>query len=182
MKTRAIVAMAAVLVVAGAAYVIFGRPDPAPVLEPPPYVWKVEMLELDRVAIALPRAGKAESWVRHEDKYWYFDLPDGPQVSRHRWGGGIPAILSGPRSTRVITRDATDEQLALYGLIDPRMTISLGTETGDEIDVEVGDATPTGQNYYIKRVGSRDVFSVDYTWYDVLERLVNEPPYPGSGE
>ncbi len=177
MRLRTILIMVAVLVALGVMYVVSKRGEPEGAPETPPYVWKVEMLELERIAIALPPLGKTESWVKHADKYWYFDRPDGPQVDIHRWGGGIPLILSGPRANRVITADATDEELAIYGLQTPRMTISLSTERGEKIDLEVGDPTPTGQNYYIKLSGARDVYSVDYTWYDVLERLVIDPPY-----
>ena len=176
-RHRIIFIMAAVLAALGVAYLVFrpGRTEAAP--ETQPYVWKVQMLELQRIAIALPPLGKAESWVKHADKYWYFDRPDGPRVDNHRWGGGIPLLLSGPRASRVITADATDEQLAAYGLQKPRMTISLSTERGEKVDLEVGDLAPTGQSRYIRRSGSRDVYSVDYTWYDVLERLVMDPPY-----
>ncbi|GAG36527.1 unnamed protein product, partial [marine sediment metagenome] len=31
--------------------------------------------------------------------------------------------------------------------------------------------------FYVQAPGSNDVALVDYTWYEVLERLVKEPPY-----
>jgi hypothetical protein len=176
-RLRIILIMAVVVVGLGVAYLVSRRGTPEPAPQTPPYVWKVEMLELERIAIALPPLGKAESWVRHADKYWYFDRPDGPRVDIHRWGGGIPVLLSGPRANRVIAADATDEELSSYGLDPPRMTVSLSTERGEEINLEVGTLTPTGQNRYIRIAGSRDVYSVDYTWYDILERLVTDPPY-----
>jgi hypothetical protein len=176
-RRRTVLIMAAVLVAIGVAYLVSRRGEPKPASETPPYVWKVEMLTLERIAIALPPLGKTESWVKHADKYWYFDRPDGPRVDVHRWGGGIPVLLSGPRANRVIASDATDEELAGYGLQKPRMTVSLSTERGEKIDLEVGDLTPTGENRYIRLSGARDVYSVDYTWFDVLERLVIDPPY-----
>jgi hypothetical protein len=182
MRLRAILIMAAIMAAVGVAYLVFRPSRPETAAETPPYVWKVQMLDLQRIAIALPPLGKAESWVKHEDKYWYFDRPDGPQVDIHRWGGGIPLLLSGPRASRVITAGATDEQLEAYGFRTPRMSISLSTDKGRDIDLEVGDLTPTGQSHYVRLSGSRNVYSVDYTWYDVLERLVTEPPYAAESD
>ncbi len=130
------------------------------------------------MAISLPADGKREAWVKHEDKYWYFDQPDGPKVNMKRWGGGIPLLLSGPGANRSIAENATDEQLEIYGLKNPKMKMNLVLENEDSIGVEVGDRTLDGQAYYIKLIDSRAVYTVDFTWYDVLERLVLDPPYP----
>jgi hypothetical protein len=97
-----------------------------------------------------------------------------------RWGGGIPLLLSGPGAERLIASESTDEQLQMYGLEDPKMKIDLTLENEDTINIEVGDRTPDGQACYIKLVKSNDVYTVHYTWYEVLERLVLEPPYPES--
>jgi hypothetical protein len=36
---------------------------------------------------------------------------------------------------------------------------------------------PNAAYYYVQAPGTRDVALVDYTWYDVLAKLVHEPPY-----
>jgi hypothetical protein len=179
-STRSVIVLAALLVAAGAVYLVTRRSPPDPV-EAPARLWEVEMLDLNRVSIALPRQGLAQVWVKHEDKHWYFDEPDGRRVSDGRWGGGIPAILSGPRPSRAIARDVSDGLMEVYGLSPPRMTIRLETARGQEVALDVGDATPTGRDHYVRLVDSRDVYTVDYTWYDVLERLVTEPPYEAPG-
>jgi len=166
----------------GVVFFISSLPNPEPQPEPRPFVWSVEMDDLKRMAISLPSAGKSEAWVKHEDKYWYFDKPEGPKVNMKRWGGGIPLLLSGPGAERLIADDATDEQLEIYGLKDPKMKMNLVLENEDTIDIEVGDRTLDGQAYYIKLLHSRAVYTVDFTWYDVLERLVLEPPYPEPEE
>ena len=56
--------------------------------------------------------------------------------------------------------------------------IELTLENEDIINIQVGDSTPDRQGYYIKLQPSRDVYTVDYTWFDVVERLVLDPPYP----
>ncbi|GAI82641.1 unnamed protein product, partial [marine sediment metagenome] len=45
------------------------------------------------------------------------------------------------------------------------------------LNIAVGDRTPDDINYYVQAPNSNDVCLVDYTWYEVLERLVKEPPY-----
>jgi len=180
MKLRTILIMGGILVALGLFFYISSRPEPEPTVEPRAFVWSVEMEELKHMAISLPPEGKNEAWIKHEDKYWYFDKPEGPKVNMKRWGGGIPLLLSGPGAERLIASDSTDEQLRMYGLEDPKMKIDLTLENEDTINIEVGDSTPDGQACYIKLVKSNDVYTVHYTWYEVLERLVLEPPYPES--
>jgi hypothetical protein len=178
---RAVLVLLVVLAALGGVLYLTTRPKPAPLVQERPYVWLVDMLELAKMAISLPPEGKTEQWVKHPDQYWYFDAPQGPKVDMKRWGGGIPLILSGPASNRRIVASATDEQLSLYGLVNPRMRIALTLKTGQTINIVVGDGTPDQQAHYIKLVDSREVFTVDSTWYDVLARLVLDPPYPAPG-
>ena len=95
MKLRTILIMVGALIVLGVAFYFSSRPEPAEPVEPQYFVWDVEMDELQTMAIALPRDDMRESWVKHEDQYWYFDEPDGPKVDMQRWGGGVPLLLSG---------------------------------------------------------------------------------------
>ena len=182
MKLRTILIMAAALIALVVVFFIVSRPAAPPPEELRPFVWKIETDELRKIAITLPKEGKSEVWVRHDDQYFYFDQPDGPKVNMRRWGGGIPLLLSGPGANRLIAEEATDEQLKVYGLDDPKMRMALTLDNGDTINIEVGDRTPDQKSYYIKHVGSRKIFTVDYTWYDVLERLVLAPPYPEPDE
>lgn len=179
---RAVLVMLAVAAVLGGVYYLTSRPRPAPPVQARPYVWLVDMAELQKMTISLPPQGMSETWVKHQDQYWYFDKPQGPKVDMKRWGGGIPLILSGPASNRRIVEGATDQQLSLYGLATPRMRITLALKTGQTINILVGDSTPDQQACYVKLVDSREVYTVDATWYGVLERLVLDPPYPVSGE
>ena len=183
MRIGSILTLLAILIALGV-YFLFFRPT-EPVLPPPeprPFVWSVDMEELQHMVLSLPQEGKTEEFVKHEDRYWYFDNPPGPKVDMDRWGGGIPLILSGPGAERLIAKDATEEQLAVFGFTAPKMEISLTLDNEDIINIEVGDNTPDGQAYYVKLVDSKDVYTVDYTWYNVLKRLVTEPPYPPPEE
>ena len=139
------------------------------------------MEELQHMVISLPREDKSEAFVKvkEEDKFpWYFDDPQRSDVNTERWGGGIPLILSGPGADRRIAKDATEEKLAEFGFTEPKMEIALTLENGDVLNIAVGDSTPDGSTYYVKLVNSNNVYTVDYTWYEVFEGLVLDPPYP----
>ena len=177
MKVGSILALLIILVALGV-YFLFFRPIPPP--EPPPepryLVWYVNFKELQHIVINLPQEDMSESFVKHEDRQWYFDEPEEPKADPQYWGG-IALILSGPGADRLIAADATEERLAAFGLTQPRMEIVLTLENDDIVHIEVGDSTPVGDVYYVKLANSTDVYTVDHTWYDVLERLVLEPPY-----
>ena len=183
MRLRSILVL--VVVLAGAVAIYFAtRPVevPPPRADPMEFVWYFEMEELQHIRIDLPNLDKTEKFLKHEDRQWYFDDPTGPKVDRARWGGGIPLILSGPGAERPITKDATDEQLAVYGFTQPLMLLTLTKEDGEIVRIEVGDEVPDGHAHYVRLAGSDNVYIVDATWYQVLERIVLEPPYPPEEE
>jgi hypothetical protein len=183
MKLRTVLVMAAVLIALGVVYAVSRRkPEPPQPEIPRMFVWSVDMEEIAKIGVSLPRQGKSQAWVKHEDRYFYFDEPDGSVVDMTRWGGGIPLLLSGPAAVRIITEQATDQQLEIYGLDDPAMRIHLTLDNGEILLIDIGNGTPDGRAYYIRRLDSQDVYTVDYTWYEVIERLVLDPPYPEPGE
>ena len=182
MRGRSLFIMLGVVAALGVVLYMTMRPKAVPPVEPRPYVWLVDMGDLWRMSISLPSQGKSETWIKHEDQYWYFDKPQGPKVDMQRWGGGIPLILSGPGSNRRSSASASDAQLSIYGFGNPQMRITLAVKGGNTINIVVGDTTPDHHAYYIKQVGSREVFTVDSSWYDVLSRLVLDPPYPPPGQ
>jgi hypothetical protein len=136
------------------------------------------MDDLQRIEISLPKSEKSQAWDKHEDRYFYFDEPNGCKVDMQRWGGGIPLLLSGPGAERRLFQNASDDKIAELGFNTPSLKATL-TLTGNNIyNVEVGDSTPSGQAYYIRLAEYRDIYTVDISWYQVVERLITEPPYP----
>ncbi len=181
MRLRNILILLAILIGLGGYFYFFNTSEPPPEKEEPRvFLWNIRMDEIEHIEIRLPREDKSEAFVKisQEDKFpWYFDDPQRSEVDMARWGGGIPLLLSGPGAERVIARNATEEKLAEFGLAQPQMEITLTLEDGDILNIKVGDKTPDGINYYVQVPGSNDVALVDYTWYEVLERLIKEPPY-----
>lgn len=174
---KRIVALAVVLLgLAGAFLVLRQEAEPvATGTEERPEIWSIDMRELQALKISLPRAALSESWTKGSDEQWYFDTPDAAPVDPGRWGGGIPLMLSGPQGDLVIGPEGADDP-AVFGLDAPEMILKLTVRAGTEIGIDVGDPTPDGQAYYLRRQGMPEVYAIDRVWVDVLRRLVTEPP------
>jgi hypothetical protein len=178
LKLRAIIVLAVIAAVLGVTFYAVSRPQPTTPEEPRPFVWDFEMDALVHIELSLPKTGQVVSFLKHEDRYFYFDVSNGSKVDMERWGGGIPLILSGPGAERRLVVDATAKQLEEYGFTTPTIKIKLRLNDEKLYNVELGDATPSGQAYYIRLAELKDIYTVDYTWYDVISRLITEPPFP----
>jgi hypothetical protein len=180
LKIRNIVILLAIFAVLGGVYWAVSRPGPATPKVPKEYVWDIDQEEIDKITLSLPRENLSQSFVRikNEDKFpWFFDDANHTPVDTDRWGGGIPLLLSGPGADRVISQSTSPETLAEYGLTQPKLLIKLLLTDGATMEIPVGDQTPDGNNYYVQAPGTTAVATVDYTWYDVLSKIVTDPPY-----
>ena len=185
MKLRNIIVLVVVFIaLGGVAFYFANRTEPvAETEEPQVFVWRIDMDEIQHIAVQLPREGKGESFVKisgGDNSAWYFDNAQHSTVDTARWGAGIPLLLSGPQAGRIVAENASSETLAEYGLDQPLMEITLTLNDKSTLDIRVGDRTPSGGFYYVQAPGSNAVALVDYTWYDALARLVTEPPYAST--
>ncbi|MFC1860237.1 DUF4340 domain-containing protein [Chloroflexota bacterium] len=180
MRLRSILILLVILLALGG-YFYFTRDSEPPTRgEPRLFVWDIEIDEIEHIEIRLPREGKSEAFIKisKDNEFpWFFDDAEKSLVDVARWGGGIPLLLSGPGANRVIAEDATEEQLNEYGIARPQMEIVLMLEDESVLNIAVGDRTPDGGSFYVRAPESNSICLVDYTWYEVLERLVKEPPY-----
>ena len=184
MRLKSILVLLVILLAVGGYFYLSDTSEPSEDPEPKVFVWGVDMLDIQRVEIQLPHEGESETFIKigPEDEFpWYFDNSQNSPVDMERWAG-VPLILSGPGADRMIAQDATEEKLVEYGLAQPQMKIILTIADETVLNVGIGDKTPDDTNYYVQGPGSSDVYLVDYTWYDVLERLVKEPPYVDSSD
>ena len=53
---------------------------------------------------------------------------------------------------------------------------------GKTIQIDVGDSTPDAQGFYVRLRHAKAIYTVHESWYHVMERLVEEPPYPDPEE
>lgn len=177
MKFKSILILVIILAVAGVTFLIVKLPNnETPDNGSLSYVWNFDMETIQHITLTLPREEKSESFIKLGD-YFYFDNPGGLQVDPDRWGGGIPLLLSGPGADRLISRDTADVKLTEYGFTQPSLVAVITLTDGSDYVVELGDSNPSGTTYYIRLAESRDVYIVAKEWYDVLVRLVTEPPY-----
>ena len=180
MRLQNILTLLIILLVFGGIYYFINVPEPYEKPDPQMYIWDIEMEDIEHITLSLPREGLSESFIKisKEDTFpWYFDDEEKSEVDRERWGGGIPLLLSGPGADRVIAEDAPPEKLAVFGLDNPSMQITLILTDGKIMNIDVGDATPTLQTYYVRAPNTNDVAIVDSSWYDILSGIVTEPPY-----
>ncbi len=185
MRLQNILILLIILFVIGGGYYFYNAPKALETPEAQIFVWQIEMEDIQHIEISLPREFKSQKFIKieEEDKFpWYFDDAERSPVDTERWGGGIPLLLSGPGAGRIITEDASPEKLTEFGLTRPKMEIILTLTGGYLMNIIVGDATPNGAYYYVQAPHTNNVALVDYTWYDVLERLVLEPPYASQAE
>ncbi len=178
MRLRNILILFAILLALGGYFYFSSGSEPPPQSEPRVFLWDIEMGEMQHIEIRLPREDKSVAFVKisQEDKFpWYFDDPQRSEVDVARWG--IEFLLTGPGAERVIAENATPEKLAEFGLAQPQMEITLTLKDGDILNITLGDRTPDGDAFYVQVQDSNDVYLVVYNWYEVLERLVKEPPY-----
>jgi hypothetical protein len=181
LRLRNILILLVILLGLGGAYYFINSPEPPESKEPRYYAWLIEMDDILHIEISLPREGKSQSFIKipKEDTFpWYFDDPQRSNVDTQRWGGGIPLLLSGPGVERVISKNTTPEKLAEFGLAQPQMVINLLLTDNKTMTIPVGNKTPDGASYYVLAPDtSNDVALVDRSWYEVLARIVTEPPY-----
>ena len=148
------------------------------------YVWNYIMDDLQNVTFIL-NGGLTESFVKHPDNQeFYFDVVNGPEVDNQRWGGAIPALLSGPEADNLVQQNANEAQLQQYGLdpaikplnMDIKLTI-LVSGTPVQYEIYVGDSNQDGTTYYIRLASNSDVYTVDNSWYGEFANMITDPPY-----
>lgn len=180
MRLRSIFILLAVMLALGGYFYFSNRPEPPVTEEPRRFAWLIEMNDIKRIVVSLPREGKSQAFIKisREDQFpWFFDDEGNSAIDVKRWGGGIPLLLSGPGVERIISENTSDEKLAEFGIADPLMTVNLTMLDGYQMDILVGDSTPDGRSFYVLAPRTRDVALVDISWYEVIARLINEPPY-----
>jgi len=142
--------------------------------EDPPFFYTLAPEDMRNIRI--DTGEDSSSWsLRENENRWYFDDIENIPASQYRWGG-ITTLFGGPKTQRVLSQVIDDE--SLYGLDTPSAEFSLTLRDGSVVTLILGDLTPDGENNYARVQGFPQLVLVDATWGAVLERLVNEPPYP----
>lgn len=125
--------------------------------------------------VSIRTGAQEQTWVRDDDRRWFFDVIDGDPVDRARWGG-VTLLLSGPQHVRELAGAAA--HLDRYGLVSPDTVIRIGVAGGaGGVVVRLGDRTPDGGENYAQKDDDPGVYLIDATWSEALTKLVREPPH-----
>lgn len=142
--------------------------------EQPPFFFTLAPDDLRNISIT--SGANSTSWhYREDDRRWFFDDEKDVPTSLYRWGG-ITQLLGGPRSQRELKKTIDDP--ALYGLDAPLLTVNVTLRDNRQLTVQMGDLTPDGGAHYARQSGYDQLYTVDYSWGEVMLRLVEDPPYP----
>ena len=69
-----------------------------------------------------------------------------------------------------------------YGLEPPMTIVWLATDTNQNHEFYLGDATEDGTKRYAITSGQPELYTVPAEWAAAIERLATDPPYPpGEG-
>jgi len=140
-------------------------------------LYRLSSSELNQIVVT--RGEETITFLREGDEWFINDIERGKVgVDIQRWGG-IPVLLGGPTTSKTITpEEGQTIDLTAYGVEPPKTRVHVSTSRNQEVDVLIGDATPDTTGYYVKVVGTDILYVVNSSWVDVINRLVNEPPYP----
>ena len=114
-----------------------------------------------------------------EGTQWLIKDGDDTPVFIDKWAG-TTLLLSGPRVRRAVLDEIED--LSLYGLDSPQTEILIETRSGFPVELELGDPTPSGDNWYAKIKGDGRLFLLPSIWGEVVSKLATDPPYEPTPE
>ena len=156
--------------------IIFLRPKAtAPAAPQPPIIYTIDEQAMNFIEVR--SEGKRASFWKDKEGKWHIGSLTGIGVDPQRWGG-IPFLLSGPRSKRVIAESPSAADVQAYGLDNPPLQVTMGFATGDRFEVHMGSKMPDQGSYYAQNKGFTTVYLIDQSWGSVVGRLATEVPIP----
>ena len=175
MNIRLTILLVFVLAIFGALALWFRPWEQDAPAEETPWAWRIDDDAI--VHIEAVYQGRRVSYAKDLGRgKWFIVAEDGERqpVFQDKWAG-TPLLLSGPRVNRVLSD--TIENPAQYGLEPPESVIKITEETGRIYEFWMGNRTPDGEYNYMRVVGNPQLFTIPEIWAQVVNRLVNEPPY-----
>ena len=118
-----------------------------------------------------PADGDPVQVERNQENTWMLSKPDNVTADQ----GLAEAAASQVAALTVIT-EIDSKDLSIFGLDNPKSTLTVKFDDGTTSTVDVGDSTPTGTGYYI-RVDSDKIYVVEPNGIDSLLGLAVLPPY-----
>ena len=109
--------------------------------------------------------------VRDEQDSWKLIIPEGQETD----SDSVEAVVSQLSSLRILSAFEQGLDLGGTGLVVPSYKITIRTDNGQQINVNVGKATATGSGYYV-HLGEEGVYVVSKYSLDSILNLLENPP------
>ena len=117
-----------------------------------------------------PTDGEAVKVTRGSDNAWALELPFETEANQ----GLVEAAASQITALKIIQE--IDDDPSIFGLDTPAYLITIEFADGKSSTLEIGDATPTNNGYYV-RVDKEKMAIVGLSSIDALTSLSFSPPY-----
>jgi hypothetical protein len=147
-------------------------PDTAPARVLP----AVEQANVIRVEAVNLQSGSGRVWELQEDTGWFQTVPTRTEVLGASLDSAVSRLLMAT-SPALLSPDLNP--LSAYGLHQPRFSITLvADQNGRHIrhSLAVGNATPTGDSYYLSKGTDDRILVVLKPAVDGLLVLIDDPP------
>jgi hypothetical protein len=121
--------------------------------------------------IHLLKAGAEPIVLNRDSGKWALTAPQ-PLPADPEASASLVSALSSVSADKTIDDNATD--LASYGLANPALQAQVFEKGGKQVDLAIGDDTPTNSGAYAKVSGDRRVYTVDSYVKTSLDKTVND--------
>lgn len=107
--------------------------------------------------IEIKKAGQPDVTLQKSDGVWKIIQPQ-PLGADQQSVSGVTSTLSSLNADRVIEEKAAD--LKPFGLADPALEVGVTLKDNKVSQLQIGDPTPSGSDYYAKLAGDLRVFTI----------------------
>lgn len=155
------------------AYIYFGGPDrPLPgTTEPLEAVFDFESNDITRLSVTSD--GGERTVIEKTDDRWRLAEPFAGAVDVTEVVA-LSSSLASLEMQRVVAEPDDAYDLAAFGLDQPRVEVGATTTTGADIQLLIGEQTPTGGDLYATVAGSNRVFLISEFLDDTFNRTTFE--------
>lgn len=155
------------------------RPEDVALATPTP-LWSLTAADVAMLRVEDPTSGEAVELHRDADEFWVLVEPVAGAADVSRVESAV-SWLEAPVPTR--TLDQVDD-LALYGLTEPRRVVEVALKDGSSLILNVGREAPTGSVAYVRvddrpEIHTMSIYALD-TVLDLLSEIPLLAPTPTS--
>jgi len=172
MKPKGLLVAVVLLAVLGGAIWYSNKKQAQKEKAPPDTSPKIVSIPEDRFReIRLQKAGAEPIVLSRDNGKWAMTAPQ-PLPADPDASASLVSALSSVSADKTIDDNPTD--LASYGLAGPTVRAQVIQKDGKQVEIAIGDDTPTNSGAYAKVSGDRRVYTVDSYVKTSLDKTVND--------